>query len=211
MAYRETAQVKAKKAATRASILRAAAQLVAAQGFSGVQMTRIADAADIAVGTLYKYFSAKETLFAEVFQIATEREVQAVEQALAAPGNAPQRLASALQIFARRALKNPTMAWALIAEPVDPAVDTERLIYRARYAQSFARVINQGITTGTLPPQSAAISSTALVGSIAESLVGPLAPKHSTARVDQADLISNIIQFCLQGLGVTDNTLRNLS
>ena len=40
-----------------------------------------------------------------------------------------------LATFARRALRNPRLAWALIAEPVDPLVDAERLAYRERYAR----------------------------------------------------------------------------
>ena len=36
-----------------------------------------------------------------------------------------------LSTFAQRALRNPQLAWALIAEPVDPRVDAERIAYRA--------------------------------------------------------------------------------
>ena len=39
-------------------------------------------------------------------------------------------LEGVLAAFAERALRNPRLAWALIAEPVDPLVDAERLAYR---------------------------------------------------------------------------------
>lgn len=208
MAYRETQQVKNRKAATRDKIRQATWQLVAKHGFRQVQMSHIASTAGIAVGTLYKYFPTKDALFAELFQIATEREVQAVEEALEQQGSAAEKLAKALRVFAQRALKNPTMAWALIAEPVDPAVDTERLIYRARYAQAFERVIQTGIDQNQLPPQAAMLSSNALVGAIAESLVGPLAPTTHHPVTDADTLVNNIIRFCLQGLGAATTTSR---
>ena len=49
----------------------------------------------------------------------------------------PNGIAAALRTFAERALRAPTMAWALIAEPVDPTVDQARLDYRQRYARLF--------------------------------------------------------------------------
>ena len=49
---------------------------------------------------------------------------------LRAGAPAAERLEHVLATFARRALRNPRLAWALIAEPVDPLVDAERLAYR---------------------------------------------------------------------------------
>ena len=54
---------------------------------------------------------------------------------------APERLEGVLATFAERALRNPRLAWALIAEPVDPLVDAERLAYRERYAQVVQKMI----------------------------------------------------------------------
>ena len=60
---------------------------------------------------------------------------------------AAERLEVVLGTFAERALRNPRLAWALIAEPVDPLVDAERLAYRERYAE----VIAEALRTGTGP------------------------------------------------------------
>ena len=40
-----------------------------------------------------------------------------------------------------RALAEPVRAYALIAEPVDPAVEAERLTFRRAYADLFARAL----------------------------------------------------------------------
>ena len=75
-----------------------------------------------------------------------------------------------------RALRNPRLAWALIAEPVDPRVDAERIAYRARYAELIAAGLEAGIAAGELPSQDVRLTAAALVGGCGEALVGPLSP-----------------------------------
>jgi AcrR family transcriptional regulator len=81
-----------------------------------------------------------------------------------------------LVTFAERALRNPRLAWALLAEPVDPRVDAERLAYRERYAALVAQTLRAGIAAGELPGQNVALTAAALVGGCGEALVGPLSP-----------------------------------
>lgn len=207
MAYRETDKVRSRKAQTFDNILLTALYMVAEHGFAAVQMAELAKRAGVATGTLYRYFPSKEALCTDVFQRATDVEVSKVQQALAeTAGTGAERIAAALTVFAQRALRAPTMAWALIAEPVDPLVDQARLEYRQRYARLFELAIHEGIRDGSVPEQNAQLSSTAIVGCIAESLVGPLAPacqNHTALTATEsnvAQIITPIIRFCLQGL-----------
>jgi hypothetical protein len=73
-------------------------------------------------------------------------------------------------------LRRPRLAWALIAEPVDPLVDAERLSYRERYSALTADALRAGIAAGELPEQNVALTAAALVGGCGEALVGPLSP-----------------------------------
>ena len=52
-----------------------------------------------------------------------------------------ERLAAWVHAFVHRALAEPVRAYALIAEPVDPAVEAERLTFRRAYADLFARAL----------------------------------------------------------------------
>lgn len=203
MAYRETAKVRQRKASTQAAISDAALSIVSQQGFKGLQMSAVASQANVATGTLYRYFPNKETLASHIFQRATQTEIDRVEQTLnTTSGPANIKLDAALRVFAQRALSNPGLAWALIAEPVDPGVDEQRLHYRLRYAELFITVIEQGISEGSIPDQSARVSSTAMVGAIAEALVGPLSPFNDQQQITSAQLINDIVRFCLRALGI---------
>ena len=67
--------------------------------------------------------------------------------------SATDRVAAGAVAFARRALANPRLAWALLAEPVDPAVEAERLHFRHSYRDVLATVIADGVGSGELPEQ----------------------------------------------------------
>lgn len=205
MAYRETARVRARKAEARSRLIAAAFSLVSEGGFRNAQVSQVAELAGVATGSVYRHFASKGELFSEVFRIATQKEVDKVGEALAIPGSATERLEHALRTFALRALRAPTLAWSLIAEPVDPQVDADRLQYRLAYAQLFQQAVEDGIGSGELPAQDPRISATALVGTIAEVLVGPLSPNSRTTLGSPEDphqhgLVEGIVRFCLQAL-----------
>ena len=196
MAYRETGKVREHKAAQRERLLATGEALVREGGFAALTVQALAARAGMGVGTVYRYFRAKDELATEVFRRATEREVAAVAAALAGQPDAVTSLRAAIGCFARRALRAPRLAWGLIAEPVDPAVDAERLRYRAAYAELFERVIDAGLRAGELPPQPTRLAAAALVGALAEALVGPLADHQADEPV-----IHELTLFCLRATG----------
>ena len=173
---------------TRERLLRSARELIEEDGYSGASVVAIAERAGVAAGTLYRHFTSKEELFVEVFRSVCDREVRAMRAAAEAmPDEATHvdRLEEVLATFARRALRRPRLAWALIAEPVDPLVDAERLAYRERYRELTAQALRAGIAAGELPDQDAELTAAALVGGCGEALVGPLSPLAGTKPSDE--------------------------
>jgi AcrR family transcriptional regulator len=169
-------------APTRERLLHAARELIEEGGYGGASVAAIAGRAGVAAGTLYRHFDSKEELFVEVFRSVCDREVQAMRAAENAEGSHLDRLETVLGTFARRALRRPRLAWALLAEPVDPLVDAERLIYRQRYAALIAERLRDAIAAGELPEQNIEVTAAALVGGCGEALVGPLSSSKPPAR-----------------------------
>ena len=164
---------------TRERLLTAAQELIEAGGYGAASVIAIAERAGVAAGTLYRHFASKEELFVEVFRLVCAHEERVMRGAATTlPPDAPAvaRLQTVLATFAQRALRNPRLAWALIAEPVDPRVDAERLAYRERYAALIAKELRAGIDAGELPNQNVALTAAALVGGCGEALAGPLSP-----------------------------------
>jgi AcrR family transcriptional regulator len=171
MPYRPTQRTEARRAAAREGIVRAAHDLIAREGFGAASVAAIAEEAGVATGTVYRHFSSKADLFAEVFRRAAQHEVDAV----AAAGS----LDEAVETFARRALAGRRLAWALLAEPVDPVVEAERLAFRRAYRDAFRPHVADEITAA------------ALVGAVGEVLVGPLSP--TSADLDTDALVASLV------------------
>jgi AcrR family transcriptional regulator len=186
------------KARTREAIVAAAHDQIAEDGYASASVVAVAHRAGVATGSVYRHFPSKGDLFAEVFRRASQRELDVVSE-LAADDGRPvhEHIAAAAEAFARRALASPTRAYALLAEPVDPAVESERLAFRRGYRDVFAAALERGIAAGELPPLEAKTYAAALVGALGEALVGPLS--HEAGDNSEA-LVASLVQFSLNAI-----------
>jgi AcrR family transcriptional regulator len=173
--YRATPATRAKAAAVRERIVAAALAQLADGGYASASVATVARRAGVATGSVYRHFPSKGELFAEVFRRAAQREVDALEGL---------GLAACVETFVRRALAAPARAYALIAEPVDPAVERERLRFRRAYADLFVRLVGDELV------------ATAIVGALAEALVGPLADRDR----DPDALVAGLQSFVLSAV-----------
>jgi AcrR family transcriptional regulator len=192
--------VQARLDGQRAGILAAAVELLAEYGYAGCSMAAVAARAGIATGTVYKHFPGKADLAVELFRTVVGREVRAVEEAMVLPGgSATERMVAFVETFAGRALKSPRLAYALLAEPVDPAVEAERLVFRRTFRDAAAKQIAEGVRTGALAPQDPETAAAALIGAVGEVLVGPLADGRP-----HPDVVPTLVTFALRALGGSD-------
>ena len=207
MAYRTTALRVDRDQALREHILGCALARVVDGGFAALTMQALAEAAGIATGSLYRHFRNKGELAAEVFALASQREVDALAVTVRGPGSPAQRLAAGLERFAARAWDSRRLAFALIAEPVDAEVDEQRLLYREAYAELFVELLQEGVAAGQFRVQQVNLVAACLVGAIAEALVGPLSPPARAAREagypapSLAEVSQALVTFCLRAVG----------
>lgn len=197
MPYRPTENTERVRLADRAKILDVARRLIARGGYREAQIAAIAQEAGFATGTVYRHFPSKADLFSEIFRAVAQREVDATSEA-AVGETAALQLDAGVRTFAERALKNRRLAFALLAEPVDPAIETERLAFRRSYKDVFVRVLKDGIKRGELPAQNVELSAAALVGAIGEAMVGPLSPQGSPAKLRK--LLPELVRFCIRAV-----------
>jgi AcrR family transcriptional regulator len=200
LAYRRTRQIEERLADKRLRIVKAVRRVVADVGFRDAQISMVAAAADVATGTVYRYFPSKSELFAEALAANSQYELDIVAAVAASGGSPVARLEDAVRVFSSRALKARRIAYAMIAEPVDAEIDTTRLEYRRAFGRLFRQLIDQGVACGELPAQNSEATSACLFGALTEGLIGPLAP--GTSRPTQENrLIDTIVAFCLGAVG----------
>lgn len=198
MPYRRTADVQLRLDAQRARIVAAAVHQLAEHGYAGCSVAAVARRAGVASGTVYNHVPGKAELVAEVFRAVVGREVDAVRAAVAPAEGAAAGISAFVETFALRALRSPRLAYALLAEPVDPGVEELRLQFRTAFRDIAAATVRAGVAAGELPPQDADVVAAALVGAIGEALVGPL-----SGRADPA-LVPTLVTFARRSTGVRD-------
>ena len=203
MAYRKTDKVAARLADTRRSILDAARDLVSEGGFAAAQMTGVAKAAGVATGTLYRYFSSKEELCRQVFREVSAREMDILASIASGDEPASERLVAVLRTFAGRAVRGRRLAYALLAEPVDVNLAEERAFFRRTHAEIFARILEDAIEAGEIPPCDVRIAAACIAGAIPTALIGPLAPHSHELDTDPDRVVEEIVTFCMAGAGAS--------
>lgn len=82
MPYRTPKWVQEKKDAKRSQLLNIALQLFSEKGFQNTTIQNICEAAGVSVGSVYFYFSNKESIYEAVYQMITEEYENRVENAL---------------------------------------------------------------------------------------------------------------------------------
>ena len=188
-----------------AEILRAARSVVMDGGFGALQMNAVAAAADIAVGTIYRYYASRAELCATIVSVVSQREVDILSGIAGADGTPTQKMRDAVRTFAARAMRGRRLAYGLIFEPIDPEVESTRLKYRRAIAQVFAGVLREGIASGEFREQDIDIASACVVGAFMEGLIGSLAPDTGGVKVRADEIASEIADLCLAAVAHPEN------
>jgi AcrR family transcriptional regulator len=210
MPYRRTENVVRKLAARHDAIVAAACEIAAEGGMAAVQIAPVAGRAGIATGTVYRYFPSKTELVAALVAALAEREMAALESAANAAPGPLSALAAAIASFAARALANRRLAFALIAEPVDPEIDRARASYRQALAAALEKLIRRALDAGGLSDQDAALAAPALLGALIAALIGPHAPAVPADPAQVRARVQMLTLFALRALGVVDARARGL-
>ena len=222
MAYRQTAAVEARLKDNRSRILDAARTLVSEGGWQEAQVASVAAAAGIATGTVYRYFPSKAALLAEVLSAVSQREVDVLTAIAETDDTATGRLHTAVATFVLRAMRDPRLAYALIAEPCEKEIDEARLTYRAAISEVIRSIIASGQSAkemrSDIQPD---IAASVIVGGFMEGLIGPLSPLSRHQHPDNenyqrevamlADQIARLACASVAASSASPATVRKLS
>lgn len=196
MAYQRSPLMQERLADNRNRIVLAARGLIAQGGFREASIAAVAKAVGLSTGAIYRYFPSKAALFVEVLTQAVDHEVAILDEIVAGPGSATERLRAAVESFATRALKGPYLAYAFIAEPTDPEIEAARILCRKQFGEVFEKVLKSGMKSGEFAAQSVEVSAACIVGAFTEALVRPVA--KGTRSRGKSRLVAEIAEFCVR-------------
>lgn len=204
----------------RAAIIRAVRRVFAEKGFDGTTTRELADAADVSEALLFKHFPTKEALFSAMqLSCCTERDHDRIERL-----KALEPSASTLVL----------MVHFLVSKIVaGVGADEEQPIQNRLFLRSlaedgeFARLLMQRLTVGWIPKieeclkaATAADDAVAVpvlpslrgwfVQHLAAMIVYDLLPEQPAVDygVSRAKLVEPVVWFCLRGMGLTDEAIK---
>jgi AcrR family transcriptional regulator len=110
----------ARQVARRERIIRSALELAAEGGYDAVQMRDVANRADVALGTIYHYFSSKDHLLAATLVQWTVDLEQQVEKRPAEGDTVLDRVLDLLRRTTRSMRRHPKLSAAIITGLTSP-------------------------------------------------------------------------------------------
>jgi AcrR family transcriptional regulator len=128
MVYRRTHQVVKRLAARRSAILAAARETCAEGGMAAVQIAPVAVRANVAAGTVYRYFPSKADLISELIADVSRDELAAIRRAADAAPGPSSALAAAVTTVAVHVVSHRKLSWGILAEPVELGALHEALV-----------------------------------------------------------------------------------
>ena len=190
----------------RKTILQSARELIAQGGFKEAQIQAIADRAGVSSGLVYRYFDNKSQVLIEVLNAAITLEVEILNHIAQGQLKPTQKLHKAVTTFVKRALNSPQLAYALMFEPVDAAVEHERFRSKQLIKQSINDILAEGKINGEFGFEDLNTAALCVVGAMTFVVIEPLNPSKNV-RFDQAYkdyFVKQIADFCVSGVALTE-------
>ena len=133
----------------RKRILDATLALASKGGYEAVQMRAVADRADVALGTLYRYFPSKIHLLVSALVLEFERTQEKLERASIPGDTAYQRMVFVLGRMTRTMQRDPLLTEAMTRAFMfaDPSAAAEVNTVAAAMERILTRAIHEGEPT----------------------------------------------------------------
>lgn len=184
------------------SILAAAKKIFAEKGYHDASIDAIIQAADIARGTFYLYYSSKRAIFDAILNLTLEqvqRNIESISLEVGAPSPIDQVKANVSRVF-RLLIDDRDIADILFVRAIGidaDAMDTLDNFYR-RIADLLGRALQQGMTIGLLNRCDPEVAAYSIIGSVKEVFLRVvLTGQPSVEKLDS--VIDEIIRLHLFG------------
>lgn len=182
------------------ALYEAAIAVLAEHGADGLTMDRVASAAGVAKGSLYRYFGSKRDLVEFVYTKMVDPIVRAEEEIVAAEGPAMEKLARQLRMLLEHVAKHAYVYRMLFEDEVTHGLlqtSEQRTLDTA--SRRLAEIFRQGMSEGVFRPGDPLMLSHMYVGLTR----GTLQSRPELGRCDQREEVQRVIlEAFLNGIAV---------
>ena len=142
---------KAARPPVKERLLHVATRLFARHGFESTSVQDIVDAAGVTKGAMYHYYGSKDDLLYEVYHQLLTMQTSHLDEIVAGPGTAEERLRAAAADVVQTSLDNLDdmivffRSLHMLPEDKQTQIRAERRAYHAK----FKALVDEGVAAGT--------------------------------------------------------------
>jgi TetR/AcrR family transcriptional regulator len=154
---------------TRDGLLAAATQLFAARGYDGVSVAQIAQRAGVTKALVNYHFGGKQKLYLTIMTSTFSEIVERVEEVAASARPAPEQLQEFIALVGEMATtRRPHFPAMMLREVLTGGAHLapEVVPYLLRVLGAVRRIVEHGVSDGTLRPVNPLFTHLSLVGSL---------------------------------------------
>ncbi len=154
----------------RKALLFEAARLFMENGEGKFSITEVARNLNITKPALYYYFKSKQEILFECYALSFDIGDKALEQAVAADGNACETLRAFLYNYTLSGLTELHATMALREMALEPAYSKRILARRDSLHKRLRKLVTQGLADGSIAPCNPKFAVIVLIGAVTELL-----------------------------------------
>lgn len=139
----------------RQQIIDAARRLIVARGMAGLTVQDLAEAVSLSEGALYRHFKTKDDILLLLVDDVEETLLQVVDEVMAGPGSALERLEELLQRHLSYAERRRGVSFIVIAEAMQlggPRLRRAVSDLVEAYLERVARLVGEAVESGEADP-----------------------------------------------------------
>ena len=156
----------------RDEILLAAANVVSRKGFARTRVADVSAELGVSSGLIFYHFDSKERLLSEAFAAASQRDLAALDEAIAGPGRYVDRLHTVLRLYQP---SGDAQGWSRDIDAWAEGIYTEEIREACRrtdlrWREGLRRLIAEGVAAGefrTADPQQSALRIAVMIDGLA--------------------------------------------
>lgn len=184
---------------TRRRLLAAAARVVAERGENKATIDDFIQAAEVARGTFYNYYTTRDELIADLWMQVGRNPMQEIQRAGATLADPAERLCATIRMVLRRAAEDPTWGWLVYALSADrESVNDDLLTFPGPD-------LLVGRQTGRLAFDDLSTAKDLLVGSVRAALRGQMSEGRPATHA------GDLCVMLMRALGLEEQEARHLS
>lgn len=186
----------------RLSILNAAKEMFAINGYHNTSISDIIKRADIARGTFYLYFKDKREIFDALFDQLLQKINSALKRVIIAPDQKPplEQISENLERVFQLTLNDPELARILFrhAPGLDSITDQKIEVFYNKISSLIESALSLGVQMGIIKEGDFKLISVFIMGGIKEIMDRITRPESNLPSIDT--IIKELIELSLYGL-----------